>query len=461
VRWDELFSQCVEYDPASTDKPKLPGGGGVYLLTDEVERLIQLASAADLKRAIANRLGWAVATAATPEESGSPVDAAGPEADVADEQRQAGSPPPAEEARAGRSTPTEAAQAGSLPSTEEAQAESPPSAEERGAGKPPPVRRRADLSQIVRRIRWQPAHSAFEITYEYLRIARAVLPDTYLKNVAFGPAWFVHVDPDADIPRFNVTKIIPSGPGSTLGPFATQQDANRFVQALEDVFDLCRYIHILEQAPHGQPCAYYEMGRCPAPCGGLIPMSQYREMMQTAVQFAAGERGAVRGEWESQMRQAAGELAFERAAAIKQRMERARELDHAAYWFVRPVEAFSWLIVQRGGGRTRVMPFFVRAGRLTAGDAVKLKDLETAVPAWIECMRAGECWREALDSGDLQERSEHVWLVSHFLFRREQTGLFFDARPMVAGSPAAALKAETLAECIRERFAATRPEPQA
>lgn len=412
MQWVDLFSHVVEYDPAAADRPALPTGGGVYLLTDEHDRLIQLASAADLKRAILNRL---MPASAQPEDKAS--GAGEPPAPSAGEPAAAPAEPP---------TPASSA-----------------------------AKRRADLSQIVRRIRWQPAHSAFEITYEYLRISRCVLPDTYLKNVAFGPAWFVHVDPAASIPRFTVSKLVASGPGTTLGPVATQADANKFVQILEDAFDLCRYIHILEQAPHGQPCAYYEMGRCPAPCGGLVPMERYREMIQAALRFAAGERRGQCEEWEAQMREAAGTLAFERAAAIKQRIDRVKGLDHAAYRFVRPVQAFSWLIVQRGGGRTRVKPFFVRAGRLQPGDTIRLKDLDTVVPEWIRALQESEAElpepAAGSDTERLQELSEDIWLVSHFLCRRERTGLFLDAADLP--------DAVELAEMIRNEFAA-RPSVQ-
>lgn len=409
--WDELFSASVEYDPSAGEKPALPTGGGVYLLTDEQDRPIQLASSADLKRAILNRLAPPAAAAAN---------------EAMNQSEQAGEAPGSPE-----STPTDDVSA----AAHQPQAES--ADEKSRAGGPPPSKRRADLSQIVRRIRWQPAHSAFEIAYEYLRIARVLLPDTYRKNLAFGPAWFVHVDPDAAIPRFTVGKTVPTGSGTTLGPFATQQDANRFVQVLEDTFDLCRYIHILEQAPHGQPCAYYEMGRCPAPCGGLIPMSQYRTTVAAALAFAAGDRHGPREQWEQQMQQAAAELAFEQAAAIRQRLERARELEHAAFRFVRPIEHFSWLIVQRGPGRTRVKPFFVQGGTLQAGEPVRLKQLEDAVPGWIAAAHQGP---------QAHPDSELIWLVSHFLCRREQTGLWLDA----ARLPEPAV----LAGLIGEHFAA-------
>lgn len=433
MQWDELFSHVVAYDPAEPAALSLPTGGGVYLLTDEQDRLVQLASAADLRRAVMNRLGISPNKETTAEkegtEAGTPAPTTGPEREDAE--------------------------------TREAETAGPAAPPGRLEGREPESRstRRADLSQIVRHVRWQPTHSVFEATYEYHRIARVVLPDTYLKNIAFGPAWFVQVDAGAEVPRFAVGKSITPASGVTLGPFATQQDANRFVQILEDAFDLCRHLPILEQAPHGQPCAYFEMGRCPAPCNASIPMSQYRETVARAVRFATGERDDTRAEWQRQMREAAGGLEFERAAAIKQRIDRAQEIEHPAFRFVRPIQAFSWLIVQRDAGTTRVKPFFVLAGAIEPGEPVRLKDLDAAVARWHERMRkpappAAQDSTQARPAPTIQNGpaggagsgllSEHIWLVSHFLFRRERTGLFLDA----AALPEPGALAETIRACF-------------
>ena len=301
--------------PSEQIERQLPGGGGIYLLTDADEQVIQLASAGHLRRALRTRLRPA--------------------------------------------TPSEDNQASVV------------------------SRRRADLSQIVRRIWWRTAHSGFEITYQYWRIARSLMPRTYLEQIAFGPSWFVHVDPAARIPRFVAGKTLHAGPGVDLGPMATHQDATRFVQILQDSFDLCRYDHILEQAPHGQACAYFDMGKCPAPCNGSIRLSAYREMIAAALAFACGQRAEHYLRWERQMREAAGRRAFEQAAAAKQRLQRARAVEHRAYALTRPIEAFNYLIIQRGGGRTRVKPFFVRAGQIRPAAMVKLKDLDDAVGDWV------------------------------------------------------------------------------
>jgi len=388
-------------DPAETGsagRKRLPGGGGVYLLTDAEDRPVLLASAADLRRALAGRLG-----------------------DVAE----AGSP--------------------QLPAA-------PPTETSTPAKSPSPGRRRVDLSRVVGRIRWRAAYSPFELAFEYWRIARVLLPDSYVENLGFGPCWFLHMDPDAAIPRLRVGRLLQAPPGLDLGPFATQPDATRFAEILQDAFDLCRYEHILEQAPHGRACAYFEMGRCPAPCDGSVPMSVYRAATAEALAFAAGRREPWQSRMEARMRQASAELAFERAAGIRRRLQRAAGVDHPAFRLVRPVEDFNHLVVQRGRGRTRVRPFFVRGGRIQPGPETSLKDLEPAAAAWIETMRAPAPVAAMDERKDRAWRSEQIWLVSHFLFRPNPGGLFRAAESLAS--------MHDLVEAVRACFARPSAGPE-
>jgi hypothetical protein len=283
------------------------------------------------------------------------------------------------------------------------------------------VRPRPNLSEIVRRIWWRPAFSQFELTYEYYRLARLLMPQKYRKQVGFGPAWLVHVDPAAALPQFTAGRLLSSPPGVDLGPFATQADAGRFIDILHDAFDLCRYHHILEQAPHGQACAYFEMGKCPAPCDGSIPLAQYRRMIAAALRFACGDHGPVYETIGAHMREAAGAQQYERAGALKKQLERARGIEHAAFARVAPLDDFNYLILQRGPGTTRIKPFFVRQGTIEPGPHVMRSEAGTTLKSWSD-----EMIREP-DRLDPEQRSEHVWLVSHFLFKPDRPGLYLHA----------------------------------
>jgi excinuclease UvrABC nuclease subunit len=257
------------------------------------------------------------------------------------------------------------------------------------------------------------------------------------------------------IPRFLVGKLLRESPGVNLGPFFTHSDATRFVQVLEDGFDLCRYPQILEQSPHGKACAYFDMGRCPAPCDGTLPMSRYRESVEEAVRFAIADREGVYGRCEAAMREAASRQSYEQAGRIKQRLARLREIEHKAFAHVGPIEQFNWLIVQRGGGRTKVRPFFVQAGMITPGQTVSLRELDKAVAKWLESpireSRTTAC--QGLD--ELQSRSEQIWLVSHYLGKSKTPGLFLHANRL----PSCADLAARIRECFRKPEPPTEVDP--
>src|SRR5436305_11874250 len=120
--------------------------------------------------------------------------------------------------------------------------------------------RKLDYRELVRRIYWRRVDSAFEADLVYLDIARQIFPQSYRGMIGFDPAWFVYVNPANNFPRY--TKAIdPKGDGIIIGPFADKHAAARFMQLVEDAFDLCRYYNILVASPHGRACPYNDMGK--------------------------------------------------------------------------------------------------------------------------------------------------------------------------------------------------------
>ncbi len=137
--------------------------------------------------------------------------------------------------------------------------------------------KRVDYREIVRQIHFRRVDSAFEADWIYHDIAQQMFPDTYQGMVGFRPAWFIHVDPDAEFPRYTKTIDLGNKPGQLIGPVEDKHAAARLMELMEDAFDLCRYFNILVQAPHGRACPYKEMGKCPAPATAPFQWSNIEE----------------------------------------------------------------------------------------------------------------------------------------------------------------------------------------
>jgi DNA polymerase-3 subunit epsilon len=209
--------------------------------------------------------------------------------------------------------------------------------------------RRVDLRAIAHRVAAMPVGSSFEAEWAYLQLARASLAETYRSVLDRWRGWFIHANPKVEFPRFVKTAAPGSPPtgrqGIYLGPFSDKHAAQRTIELVQDMFDLCRYYHILVEAPNAAPCAYKEMGKCPAPCDGSVTMGAYRLMMRKAIEFLASPIGDSLHAMKTSVSEASERLDFERARAIQQRLDAAQELAKPQYRFVDRLDRFRFVAV--------------------------------------------------------------------------------------------------------------------
>jgi len=233
------------------------------------------------------------------------------------------------------------------------------------------LKKSADLRRITTSVSWKLSAGAFEADLCLLEIARFLWPDKYAEQVNWKLPWFVHVNLEDKYPRFWRSRKLPGPPVRSFGPFIRGSDAEGFVIALRDAFDLCRDHANLARAPNAKRCSYGQMNRCLPLCDGTVTIQRYLSAVTEAANFAAGQRDALGNRLHDEMTRAAGNLEFERAAAIKARLERLAEFEKPAFKYVRPVEEFKFLVVQPGGGKRRLRIFTVNGGEIPAAACLR------------------------------------------------------------------------------------------
>lgn len=205
-----------------------------------------------------------------------------------------------------------------------------------------PRSRRVDLRPIAKRVLAVTVGSNFESDWATLQLARIRMPHSYKSMLDRWQAWFVHCDAEREFPEWVKTCHPMGEPGVFAGPFADKHAAARFREMLEDAFDLCRFHHILVQAPNGSACAYKEMGRCPAPCDGTASMQHYHEQIRRSITFARQPMNA-RTSMEREMRERGAALDFEGALRCKTLLERTELSSRHEFAQVRDFDAFRFL----------------------------------------------------------------------------------------------------------------------
>ncbi len=288
--------------------------------------------------------------------------------------------------------------------------------------------------QFCRKLIYFPAHSPFSADLIFLLLVRHWYPQTFGEMLSWRRPWFVEARIGQMFPRLIKTDS-PEELSLAAGPVDSRAAAGRLIETVEELFDLCRYYSILQQAPDGAACAYKDMGKCPAPCDGSISMDQYRTQLAAAIDLARNLHApcgdSAWNRWhaaqESAMRQAAAQLRFEQANNLKTRLARADVLQTSAFAAVQAADKFCYLALQPGAGRPWIEPFYIHGGTIQRQAAVHKRDLPAACGRWCTDVCAA-----ANSAEDFQ--SSRLWfagLLTHHLYRGEaDPGLYLPAQEL-------------------------------
>ena len=209
--------------------------------------------------------------------------------------------------------------------------------------------RRTKLAPVTARLWFRRAGCAFETELAHFQIARAVYPQTYRDLFPRLALWLITIDPEVDYPVFTVTDRIPPPPKQMAcwGPFPTKRSACRYLETLQDMFDLCRCPEIIANAPHGTRCSYAQMNRCAAFCDGSASQQDYHRSIDRAIEMLNCPTEVIT-HLAQQMQDCAAARQYEQAQHVKNRIALARKLCAPALAWVTRMDSFCVLAFQPG-----------------------------------------------------------------------------------------------------------------
>lgn len=121
---------------------------------------------------------------------------------------------------------------------------------------------------------------------------------------------------DEDFPRITIVRKKNMNPekGRYYGPYTD-------VRAMHATLDFLKKIFPLKQCTtpkfRDRPCLYYHIGRCMAPCQGLVSSEEYKELVNRAELFLSGKQSELIKQLQEQMQKYAESQQFEKAARLR------------------------------------------------------------------------------------------------------------------------------------------------
>ena len=149
---------------------------------------------------------------------------------------------------------------------------------------------------------------------------------------------------------------------SYYGPFASAWAVNQTITALQRVF-LLRSCRDTVFDSRTRPCLLFQIKRCSAPCVERIGHDDYAALVREAKEFLSGGTPSIQKRLAAEMEQAAEQLEFERAAALRDRIRGLTHVQGKDRVNLEGVGDADVIALHQAAGQSCVQVFFFRGGR--------------------------------------------------------------------------------------------------
>jgi excinuclease ABC subunit C len=234
------------------------------------------------------------------------------------------------------------------------------------------VSRVLNLNSVAQRIEYWLAGSQLESALIHLELARRYFPEDWQKVTRLKPPAFVRLTLDNPFPRTMITTRL--GRGLMYGPFPSRAAADRFNEALLDLFQIRRCEENLAPAPNHPGCIYGEMNRCLRPCQQAVSIEEYRGESARMQQFLETGGASLKHVAEAARDRASAEMQFEEAERLHQRTARIAEVQILAGELARPVDRLAGVAVTGSAAAEAVDLWFLAGGRWQQPRRVSLSE---------------------------------------------------------------------------------------
>ena len=130
---------------------------------------------------------------------------------------------------------------------------------------------------------------------------------------------YVHLYVEHEFARLEFYRGSRNAPGRYFGPFPNAGAVRDTLNQLQKLFHI-RNCSDSFFANRSRPCLQHQIGRCSAPCVGLITREAYAQDIAAAVKVLDGHSDEVSAELQARMEEAGGRLEFERAAQLRDQL---------------------------------------------------------------------------------------------------------------------------------------------
>lgn len=242
--------------------------------------------------------------------------------------------------------------------------------------------RTRQMVQAAERVEWIVAKNeveAFFLEYNLIKQHRPRF-NIRLKDDKSYP--FLAVTLDEEWPRAMVMRGRKRKGVRYFGPYAHAYAIRETLDLLLRTFPIrtCTKAKFDRHHRLGRPCLYAHIEKCAAPCVGDIDHEEYDGLVEELLEFLDGEHDPILRRLETQMRDAAEALEFERAARLRDQLGTVRKAIERQQMVASREEDFDLIGIEEDALEASVQVFSVRRGRVVGRKGLVVDKVEDVDP---------------------------------------------------------------------------------
>jgi len=223
------------------------------------------------------------------------------------------------------------------------------------------------LLRKITEIEWIVVSSELEALILEMNLIKKYRPhyNVRLKDDKRYPYIKVHwADP---FPKVTVTRQMSPDGSRYYGPYTSVWAVHQSLDVLRRIFPYLTCDREITGKDE-RACLYYDIKLCTAPCIGMVDQAGYRQMIDDLSQFLEGRTDPIVSRLRKEMENAAEELRFERAAALRDQILAIENIVERQKVISSEYIDSDVLALARSDGEACVQVFFIRGGKLIGRD---------------------------------------------------------------------------------------------
>lgn len=164
-------------------------------------------------------------------------------------------------------------------------------------------------------------------------------------------------------PKITVTRQMVKDGSRYFGPYTSVWAVHQTLDVLRRIFPYLTCDRVITGQDE-RPCLYFDIKLCTGPCIGAVDQAGYRQMIADLCEFLDGRTAPIVERLQHEMEQAAEELRFEKAAALRDQVQAIERVVEKQKVITNDQLDSDVIAIARDNGEACVQVFFIRSGKL-------------------------------------------------------------------------------------------------